>query len=74
MAGRSRRSKRSHSRRQAEVLFWVAEGKTDWETGGILGVSASTVQKHLEHIFTELDVETRTAAAAWVHQVAWKGR
>ena len=62
------------TRRQAEVLYWVAEGKTDWEISAILGVSARTVQKHVEHIFTKLGVETRTAAAAWAHQVAGPGR
>ena len=55
------------TRREAEVLVWVAEGKTDAEIGVILGVSARTVQKHVEHIFPKLGVETRTAAAAWAH-------
>jgi DNA-binding CsgD family transcriptional regulator len=62
------------TRRQAEVLYWVAEGKTDGEIGTILGVSVRTVQKHVEHILTKLGVETRTAAAAWAHQVAGSGR
>ncbi len=50
------------TRREAEVLAWVAEGKTDWETGVILGISARTVAKHLEHVYRKLGVETRTAA------------
>jgi DNA-binding CsgD family transcriptional regulator len=49
--------------RQAEVLLWVAQGKTNSEIGLILGLSAGTVHKHLEHIFETLGVETRTAAA-----------
>jgi DNA-binding CsgD family transcriptional regulator len=51
------------SRRETEVLQWVAQGKTNTEIGCILGLSRRTVQKHLEHIFEKLGVETRTAAA-----------
>ncbi len=51
-------------RREAEVLAWVARGKTNDETAAILGLSPRTVQKHLEHIFEKLAVETRTAAVA----------
>lgn len=52
------------TRREAEVLAWVAEGKTAWEVSVILGLSARTVEKHLERIYAKLGVETRTAAAA----------
>ena len=52
------------SRRETEVLLCVAQGKTNAETGGILGLSRFTVRKHLEHIFQKLGVKTRTAAAA----------
>lgn len=52
------------TRREAEVLYWVAQGKTNAEIGIILGVRPRTVQKHLEHIFEKLGVESRTAAAA----------
>ncbi len=52
------------SAREAEVLSWVAQGKTNAEISRILGISARTVQKHLEHIFDKLGVENRTAAAA----------
>ena len=60
------------TRREGEVLCWVAEGKTDGEIGAILGLSVRTVQKHLEHIFTKLGVETRTAAVAWMHRFGWQ--
>ncbi len=49
--------------REAEVLYWVALGKTNPEIAGVLEMSPRTVNKHLEHIFTKLGVETRTAAA-----------
>lgn len=54
------------TRRESEVLEWVSRGKTNWEIALILNISARTVQKHLEHIFQKLGVETRTAAAAKV--------
>ncbi len=50
--------------REAEVLAWVAEGKTSSETAVILGTRPRTIDKHLERIFMKLGVENRTAAAA----------
>ena len=50
------------SRREREVLSWLAAGKTDKDIGEILGMSPRTVQKHLQHIYEKLGVETRTAA------------
>lgn len=48
--------------RVAEVLLWVAQGKTNSDIGTILGISESTVKKHLLEIFEKLGVETRSAA------------
>ncbi len=42
----------------------VAKGKTNRDIAEILGMSPRTVNKHLEHIYVKLGVETRTAAAA----------
>ncbi|MEC5385820.1 DNA-binding response regulator [Uliginosibacterium sp. H3] len=50
--------------REGEVLLWVSRGKTNRDIADILGMSPRTVNKHLEHIFEKLGVETRTAAAA----------
>lgn len=50
--------------REAEVLFWVARGKTNDEIAVVLGVGRTTVKKHLESTFAKLGVENRTAAAA----------
>ncbi|MDP9897703.1 DNA-binding NarL/FixJ family response regulator [Variovorax boronicumulans] len=50
--------------RETEVLSWLAKGKTNRDIGEILGTSPRTVNKHLEHIFEKLGVETRAAAAA----------
>jgi DNA-binding NarL/FixJ family response regulator len=51
------------TRKEAEVLYWVSRGKTSPDIGEILGSSPRTVNKHLEHIYEKLGVETRTAAA-----------
>lgn len=52
------------SQREAEVLVWLARGKSNRDIAQILGLSPRTVMKHLERIFTKLGVENRTAAAA----------
>jgi DNA-binding response OmpR family regulator/DNA-binding CsgD family transcriptional regulator len=52
--------------REAEVLYWVARGKTNRDIGDILGTRPKTITKHLEHVFEKLGVETRTAAAGRV--------
>lgn len=52
--------------RELEVLAWIARGKTNRDIAEILGMSPRTVNKHLEHIFVKLGVETRAAAAALV--------
>lgn len=54
------------TKRESEVLYWAIKGKTNRDIGDILGTSPRTVNKHLEHVFTKLGVETRTAAASYV--------
>lgn len=50
--------------REVEVLIWLAKGKTNRDIADILQLSPRTVNKHLEHVYVKLGVETRTAAAA----------
>lgn len=50
--------------REAEVMLWIANGKTNREIGTILSMSPRTVNKHLEQVFRKLGVENRTSAAA----------
>ena len=50
--------------RQAEVLHWLAEGKTNQEISEILECSFFTVKNHLKGIFQRLCVSSRVAAAA----------
>jgi DNA-binding NarL/FixJ family response regulator len=49
--------------REAEVLLWVTQGKSNSDVATILGMSEKTAKIHLGHIFEKLSVETRTAAA-----------
>ena len=50
--------------REAEILRWVACGKTNREIADLLCVSPHTVRKHLEHAYVKLGVHSRTAAIA----------
>lgn len=50
------------TRREAEILFWVAKDKSNAAIANILGCCKGTVRKHLEHIHQKLGVQTRTAA------------
>lgn len=54
--------------RQAEVMHWIAEGKTNSEIGIILDCSFNTVKTHLKEIFQRLGVHSRTAAAACAYR------
>ena len=49
--------------REAEVLLWIARGKSNRDIADILALSPRTVNKHLEGIFTKLGVENRASAA-----------
>jgi DNA-binding NarL/FixJ family response regulator len=60
----SRLSTAALTPRETEVLSWIAKGKTNRDVADILGMSPRTVNKHLEHVFEKLGVETRAAAAA----------
>lgn len=48
--------------REAEVLLWVAQGKSNADIAGILGAAENTVKKHLQNIFEKLGIESRNAA------------
>ncbi len=47
--------------RQAEVAYWVAQGKSNPEIGTILGTSPRTIDKHMERILERLGLENRTS-------------
>lgn len=48
--------------RQAEVVYWVAQAKSNPEIAIILGTSSRTIDKHMERIFVRLGVENRASA------------
>ncbi len=50
--------------READVLFWLAQGKANSDICVLLGIQLTTVKKHIERIFQKLGVENRTTAAA----------
>ena len=51
------------SGREAEVLLWIAQGKTNDDIAGLLGISIQTVKKHVCAILTTLGVDNRSSAA-----------
>ena len=53
--------------REREIVWLVAEGKTNAQIAQELWVAPSTVKKHLEHVYDKLGVGRRTAAARLVH-------
>lgn len=50
------------TKREAEVLFWIAKDKSNAGIAKAIGCSEGTVRKHLEHLYEKLGVQTRTAA------------
>jgi DNA-binding CsgD family transcriptional regulator len=50
--------------REAEILAWVARGKSDVAIGNLLSISPRTTNKHLEHIYRKLHVNSRAEAVA----------
>jgi DNA-binding NarL/FixJ family response regulator len=58
------RQKLAVTEREAEVLLWIARGKSNRDIAEILELSPRTVNKHLEQIYAKLGVENRASAAA----------
>jgi DNA-binding response OmpR family regulator/DNA-binding CsgD family transcriptional regulator len=50
--------------REAEVLYWLSCGKSNRDIAEILGISLRTADKHLEHVYTKIGVESRSGAVA----------
>ena len=69
---RSLRQASGHSRpltkRELEVVEWIAAAKRNREIGKILGCSSRTVQKHVQHILEKLHLETRIAVCIWWYE------
>ncbi|NET68149.1 MAG: helix-turn-helix transcriptional regulator [Moorea sp. SIO1G6] len=50
------------TKREAEVLFWIAKDKSNAGIARVLGCCEGTVRKHLEKLYKKLGVQTRMGA------------
>lgn len=55
--------------KEAEVLLWVAQGKSNADVAVILGMADTTVKRHLSNMFPKLGVETRNAATLMAFEI-----
>ena len=58
--------------REAEVLLWIAQGKSNADIGTILGCAENTVKVHIARIFEKLGFENRNAATVQALEVLSK--
>ena len=56
--------------READVLFWLCQGKTNNEIGRILGIAERTAETHALHIYPKIGVENRYNAIATLSRLA----
>lgn len=59
---------------QAEVLNWIAEGKSNLDIGTIMNLEERTVRYHVSKILQKLGVATRTQAAVIRRSVTYDPR
>ena len=52
----------SLSRREKEVLHWIARGKSNTDIAGILKISPDTVATYVKRVFDKLDSRDRVGA------------
>lgn len=52
------------TRREAEAVLWIAQGKTSWEAGRILGVSEHTLATHIARASEKLGASNRAHLVA----------
>ncbi len=52
------------SRREVDCLQWIAEGKTTWEIGTILGISAHTVGEYISDAARKMGTHSRAHLVA----------
>lgn len=68
LLSRMRAPQVSLSAREMQVLESVAAGRSNTEVASELFVTETTVKSHLAHIFSKLDVTSRTAAVSAARQ------
>jgi ATP/maltotriose-dependent transcriptional regulator MalT len=54
--------------REVEVLRLLARGRSNREIASDLVISVHTVARHVQNIFTKLEVSSRSAATAWAYE------
>jgi DNA-binding CsgD family transcriptional regulator len=59
--------------REAQVLEWIAKGKSNRDIATILDIRIATVKKHLERVFDKLDCDSRTGALLRAREMARDG-
>ncbi|MCB1547026.1 MAG: autoinducer binding domain-containing protein [Hyphomicrobiaceae bacterium] len=73
LAARARERAIGLTERERECLMWIAEGKSDWQIGRILDISAKTVNYHVENVKRKLGVATRVQAVVMALRHARSG-
>ncbi|GGD19169.1 helix-turn-helix transcriptional regulator [Pyruvatibacter mobilis] len=56
------------TKREREVMRWIAAGKDDWTISCILGISESGVHFHKKNIFRKLQLTSRVEVASVAHK------
>jgi DNA-binding NarL/FixJ family response regulator len=67
-------SDRRLTRRELDVLRYVAQGHTNRRVAAELSISVETVRSHVSNILAKLDAPSRTAAAARYHELTAAAR
>lgn len=73
LMGRMRNPNTALTPRELEVLELVARGMSNRKIADQLVLTEATVKSHLVHIFTKLDVSSRTAAVARAQELGMLG-
>jgi DNA-binding NarL/FixJ family response regulator len=67
-------SDRRLTRRELDVLQYVAQGHTNRRVAAELSISVETVRSHVSNILAKLEAPSRTAAAARYHELTAAAR
>ena len=58
--------KNAFTRQEMNVLWWIKEGKTNWEIGRILGITERTVKFHAKNIYRKCGITSRVQAVSQI--------
>ena len=57
------------TRREREILLWVARGKSNREVAAVLYLAPGTIRKHLDNVYAKLGVSNRAGAVGRVFSI-----